>query len=205
MKNWKKLLILFVSSIFVSFLTSFFLYNTTAYSFVITLYLFCFYILWWELGIRDGMEDIFRCTFSDKLRVTVIITEEQVEEIIKKIKLRRNKMEEVKPQKILKKRLRDSKNNPYGMVVALNRNQLGYSICNTKAGDKYDDEKAFKRAINRAVSQKETNFNFWEKVIERQLAKHKRTWDDAIIGKYNILNVIAELEFMQERAIRYFK
>jgi hypothetical protein len=31
-------------------------------------------------------------------------------------------------KKILKKRLRDENNIPYGMVVAINKNQFGYSI-----------------------------------------------------------------------------
>jgi hypothetical protein len=123
-------------------------------------------------------------------------------------------------QKILKKRLRDENNVPYGMVVALNKNQLGYSVCHSKL-DKYNDTIGEKIAIGRAKSAKKTNAKYWIKKRAKVL-KIKPITDafEEIIAtkkdlkecmKYNIASLsreiaaLQELELMQERAKRYFK
>lgn len=130
-------------------------------------------------------------------------------------------------KKILKKRLKDENNNPYGMIVALNKNQLGYSICNTKAGDKYDDDKAFRIAYSRAISHEDTNANFWI-VRRKRLLKQKPVYyfcenkglifeddfdkiiDYVYTNKFyyvynNELAALGELKLMQDRANKYFK
>ena len=128
---------------------------------------------------------------------------------------------------ILKKRLRDENNVPYGMVVAISKNQLGYSICNTKAGDKYDDDKALKIAIGRANSHEDTNVDFWINRRKRTLRENPMFYEnsnDMIISESDIDNIISyvyenknyavknnelaalgELKLMQDRANKYFK
>ena len=130
--------------------------------------------------------------------------------------------------KILKKRLRDENNIPYGMVVALNKNQLGYSICHSRL-DKYDDDIAFKIAYSKARSHKDTNANFWIDRRRRLLTKIPILDDnflsDTFLNEGSFLDTIdyivkckdlysiesreiralAELKIMQERANRYFK
>jgi hypothetical protein len=105
------------------------------------------------------------------------------------------------------------------MVIALNKNQLGYSICNTDMGDKYDDQIAFKIAYSRATSQKICDYNFWKKVIERHMIKNGYTYKDyyynnfeffrennnSVMVEINIEFILHELKYMQERANKYFK
>lgn len=108
-------------------------------------------------------------------------------------------------EKILKKRIKDENNQPFAMVIALNKNQLGWSICNREKGDKYNDKEAFRRAKSKATSQKVSNFDFWESVFDRKYEKLKgyKTIDQ--ITSLNMVLVLDELAYMQERAIKYFK
>lgn len=124
-------------------------------------------------------------------------------------------------EKILKKRLRDSFNVPYGMVIALNKNQFGYSICNTKAGDKYDDKKAFLIASSRARSHVETDTAFWIKNRIRKINEKPITEGSCLIDTESCIETclhsctgvcdsreiraLKELKKMEERAKRYFK
>lgn len=126
-------------------------------------------------------------------------------------------------KKILKKRLRDENNIPYGMIVALNKDQLGYSVCHSKL-DRYNDEEAFKIAYNRAKSQKDTNSQFWIDRRKRSLCSNPPVGSKSIM--FNSSNYITDLEYetierykdmireimafyelikMENRAIRYFK
>jgi hypothetical protein len=118
---------------------------------------------------------------------------------------------------IFKKRIRDKQRNPYGMIVALNENQLGYSICNIEAGDKYDDNVAFKIACSRARSQKITNYEFWKTVIELEFKRNnlyepwtRQLFDTIEHQTYNSLPfeslfVLRELYYLQQRVDKYFK
>jgi hypothetical protein len=121
--------------------------------------------------------------------------------------------------KILKKRLRDENNIPYGMVVAINANQLGYSICHSKL-DKYDDEIAFKIAMSRARSNKDTNADFWINRRKRHLKDNPMTYiiegdldyylnyKDIKIFSSNLhreIIALIELRKMEERAKNYYK
>jgi len=46
--------------------------------------------------------------------------------------------------------IRDRKNRKVGVVVALDADRVGWSMCHTTAGDKFDREKGLKIAIGRA-------------------------------------------------------
>lgn len=109
---------------------------------------------------------------------------------------------EVKERKILKKMLKDKEGKPYGMVIALNRNQLGYSMCNKQAGDKFNKEIAIKKAISRALSQKVTDYEFWFSNIKRHLDKNGYS---IVTSNLASAVVIFELNLMQDRANRYYK
>jgi hypothetical protein len=123
-------------------------------------------------------------------------------------------------QKILKKRLRDIDKNPFGVVVALNKKQFGYSICHSKL-DKYDDEKGLTIAIGRAQSKKKTNFNFWLKKRMKTIRKNpirdffegnietKKDFKECIENSFSSdareIIALQELQLMEERAKKYFK
>jgi len=119
---------------------------------------------------------------------------------------------------MLKKRLKDSNNEKFGIVVAISRNQLGYSLCNKKAGDIYNEEFGLKKAVGRAKSQKVTDVDFWKKVFNRKMDNYSWTLKndtvDVIVQEIPFLIkeetvklpiLFEELEIMQERAIKYFK
>ncbi len=105
-------------------------------------------------------------------------------------------------QKILKKRIRDDRNNPIGMVIALNKNQLGWSLCNIEKGDTYNDDFAFLKAIERAESDEESNCNFWSRYF-RCIRSRRLNYGSKI--ELNINVVESELYLLQERANKYFK
>lgn len=126
-------------------------------------------------------------------------------------------------KKILKKRLRDENNVPYGMVVALNKNQLGYSVCHSKL-DKYKDVTAFNIAKGRAESFEKTNAKFWIKKRRNELKENpmytydsdfikyipitKKVFDEQFkfeFSNFREITALRELKLMQERAKRYFK
>ena len=138
-------------------------------------------------------------------------------------------MTNYKNQKILKKRIRDENNIPFGMVVALNKDQLGYSICHSEL-DNYNDELALKIAISRAESHKDTNADFWIDRRKRTLKKNPIFYRTFLVEQpmtefdflesinyvceysnaysddnQREIKALAELKIMQERADRYFK
>jgi hypothetical protein len=105
-------------------------------------------------------------------------------------------------KKIIKKRIRDDNNNPIGMIVALNKNQLGWSLCNVEHGDKYDDDLALLKAIKRAESDENSNYAFWNKCFYR-IKKRQLDYGNYSVLKTDIVN--SELHFLQDRANKYFK
>lgn len=137
-------------------------------------------------------------------------------------------MKDYHSQKILKKRLRDENNVPYGIVVALNKNQLGYSVCHSKL-DEYNDKLAFRIALSRAKSNKETTAEFWINHRKRHLQKNHILADDCrtyfdedmldsmiqyfiehkedltTVNEFREVKALAELYLMQKRANKYFK
>lgn len=54
-------------------------------------------------------------------------------------------------QKIICQYLNDRNGNRKGCVVAIGAGVVGWSLCNFKAGDKFNKEDALKTAIGRAV------------------------------------------------------
>jgi hypothetical protein len=105
-------------------------------------------------------------------------------------------------QKILKKRIRDEKNNPVGMIVALNKNQLGWSLCNVEKGDIYNDNLAFLKAVKRAESGGESDYSFWSRYFR---CIRSRRLNYGFGTGLNINVVDYELYLLQERANKYFK
>lgn len=86
---------------------------------------------------------------------------------------------------LLKQYIRDEKNNPRGVAVAVRHNDevfYGYSLC--APGDKYDKELGLEKALYRAFSQKGYKLPKVEDRFEK---------------------VVKAYENLQERAIKYFK
>jgi len=102
---------------------------------------------------------------------------------------------------MLIKYVRDEKRNPYGCVIAFDRNNLSWSLCSKD--DKFSKEKAKEVAIKRFQDSKKVGslrFDYW---LEWFFSMR-----DAYKGKHpnrNLESVLVELNLMQERADRYFK
>ena len=102
---------------------------------------------------------------------------------------------------MLIKYLRDKERVPFGCGIALDENNLTWSLCSKH--DKFSKEEAKKIAVDRFENCKKvgkTDFEYWKNwIISTQnayLGKHPNT-------DLNI--VLKELSEMEERSQRYFK
>jgi hypothetical protein len=108
-------------------------------------------------------------------------------------------------KRILKKRIRGIENHPYGMIVALNENQLGWSMCNESAGDRYSDDIALLKAIKRAECNIITDLEFWVRYFDRIRDKIIGYKEMSEMSNLAVNEIQFELTLMQDRASKYFK
>jgi hypothetical protein len=81
--------------------------------------------------------------------------------------------------------IRDRKNRKVGVVVAIDADRVGWSMCHTTAGDKFDREKGLTIAIGRA--------------------EHRPVSIINVLSKEIPASIRMELLSMLERAGRYFQ
>lgn len=99
--------------------------------------------------------------------------------------------------KMILQYLRDRKNRKRGVIVAVSKGNnfsVGWSIANTKAGDKFDSKIGEQRAVGRAekalsVAEKNAKFSSRGEVVELSIAD----------------SVLDQVEFFSDRAAKYFK
>jgi hypothetical protein len=102
---------------------------------------------------------------------------------------------------MLVKYIRDFKGKPVGMVVALDRDMIGYSYCNVLDRKNWSRKIAKKIAITRAVE----GYVHWIQHYQEVVARREKTGSDIMQTTCYLTWIMAEMEEMKDRAERYFK
>jgi hypothetical protein len=101
--------------------------------------------------------------------------------------------------KVIFEYVKDKHGHRRGVVCAVGKNELGWSLCNEKAGDKFDKVFALRIAIGRALA-----YPKYKRRVASSLRDITTSSEDVVLNvappglKNNLLK-------MKDRAHRYFK